>query len=63
MSNTTNLIEKIDSKTFKQLCIQCGGKGYFFHNWVDIDTNKIYKKEIVSCNCENGFKYGPREIR
>lgn len=56
-----NLVEKIDGKTEKQLCRQCGGKGFYIHNWADFDTKKIYKSEKVSCLvCEGGFIYGDR---
>jgi len=58
----SNLIERIDDKTFKQLCKQCGGKGYYLHQNFNLSTNKIDKSEIVSCNCEEGFIYGNREI-
>jgi len=44
--------EKIDDLTNKILCVTCGGKGFYLL-CVYPDT----KGELVSCDCENGFKY------
>jgi len=56
-----NLIEKIDSKIFKQICAQCGGKGYYLHQNFDITRGIIDHSEIVNCDqCENGFRYGQK---
>jgi len=56
-----NLIEKIDSQTFKQLCRQCGGKGYYIHQNFDLTSKIITKSEIVNCDkCESGFIYGQK---
>jgi len=61
---TSNLIEKIDDRTWKQLCSQCGGKGFYLHQNYNLTLNKIDKSELVSCNlCESGFIYGIRETR
>jgi len=61
---TSNLIEVIDDQTVRQLCPQCGGKGFYLHIWADPVTKKPYKKEFVSCEvCEGGFKFGSREVR
>lgn len=60
--DTSNIIERIDDKTFRQLCAQCGGKGFYIHILADSVTKKPYKTEIVSCEvCEGGFKFGSRE--
>jgi len=57
----SNSIEKIDDKTFKQICSKCGGKGFYLHQNFNLTTNKIDKQEILSCDCEGGFNYGIRE--
>jgi len=44
--------EKIDSLTKKVLCVTCGGKGFF----LEIIVGET-KGELVSCDCEQGFKY------
>jgi len=53
-----NCFERIDQQTIKQLCVECGGKGFYllmqgFPN--PLNTNR--QGEIVACECENGFKY------
>jgi len=53
-----NCIEKIDSKTYKQICRKCGGKGFYIHQNYNFTTKKIDVSEKVSCNCEWGFVYG-----
>jgi len=59
--NISNLIEKIDDNTFKQVCSKCGGKSFYDRIWVDQPSGKIYKSERVSCElCEGGFIYGNR---
>jgi len=59
--NIFNKIEKIDSVTFKQLCRQCGGKGFYLHQNYNMTTNKIDKQELLSCEvCEEGFIYGEK---
>jgi len=58
----SNKIERVTSDLFKQICKQCGGKGFYEHINVNPDTNLIDKDEIVSClNCERGFIYGAKE--
>ena len=48
--------ERIDNDTIKILCVACGGKGYYLlMQGFPTDTNA--KGEIVSCDCEKGFKY------
>jgi len=48
---------------FKQLCLQCGGKGFYVHYNMNPDTMLIDKKELLSCQeCESGFIYGPKKI-
>jgi len=45
--------EKIDEKTFKTLCVTCGGKGFYL-----LCVFGESKGELVSCEkCEQGFKY------
>ncbi len=46
------LYEKIDDKTKKVLCVTCGGKGFYL-----LCSIYDHKGELVSCDCENGFKY------
>jgi len=48
---------------FKQLCKQCGGKGFFKRVMVNVDTRELQEcKGFESClECEGGFIYGPRE--
>jgi len=49
----------VDKDTIKQLCVSCGGKGFFllmqgFPN----ASNQSKKGEIMFCDqCEDGFKY------
>jgi len=51
--------EKIDAKTNKILCVECGGKGFYLLVQVG---DKI--GEIVSCEmCEEGFKYIKRGLK
>jgi len=47
-----NFTEKIDDLTNKILCVTCGGKGFF----LEIIVGET-KGELVSCDCEQGFKY------
>jgi len=49
--------ERIDSETNKMLCVECGGKGFYLLVQVG---NK--KGELVSCECEEGFKYQKRGL-
>jgi len=54
-----NCAEKIDERTNKILCVECGGKGFYLLVHVG---NK--KGEIVSCEmCEEGFKYIKRGLK
>jgi len=51
--------EKIDSKTNKVLCMECGGKGFYL--LVQVGN---HKGELVACDyCEKGFKYIKREVK
>jgi len=51
--------EKIDEKTNKILCVECGGKGFYL--LVQVGCKK---GEIVSCEmCEEGFKYIKRGLK
>jgi len=64
--NFLNKVQKHSTENgkeiFKQLCKQCGGKGFYLHYNMNPDTMKIDKKELLSCDkCEDGFIYGPRE--
>jgi len=48
----------VDKNTIKQLCVSCGGKGFYllmqgFPNKRDSHA----KGEIFPCDCEEGFKY------
>jgi len=48
----------VDKDTIKQLCVSCGGKGFYllmqgFPN--QKDSAKL--GEIIPCDCEDGFKY------
>jgi len=48
----------VDKDTIKQLCVNCGGKGFYllmqgFPNKRDPHA----KGEIIPCECEEGFKY------
>jgi len=53
-----NLVEKIDSKTNKILCVECGGKGFYL--LVQVENRR---GEFVYCQyCEKGFKYIKREV-
>jgi len=52
-----NYLEKIDSKTNKILCVECGGKGFYL--LVQVGNTR---GECVNCEyCEKGFKYIKRE--
>lgn len=47
---------------FKQLCLRCGGKGFYQNNIV-VDSLLI-SSEVVSClECEGGFIYGPKQTK
>jgi len=42
----------------KQLCVTCGGKGFYLQMIGFPDkTNRRKKGELVPCGCEDGFKY------
>lgn len=66
-TQSINFLNKIQNHSlengkqiFKQLCIKCGGKGYY-QSIVMISGTEI-KNEIVSClDCEGGFIYGPKK--
>jgi len=54
-----SLKEKIDSKTNKVLCVECGGKGFYL-----LVQASNRKGELVECEyCEKGFKYIKRELK
>jgi len=50
--------EKIDNDTNKVLCVECGGKGFYL--LVQVGNTK---GELVSCECEKGFKYLKRGLK
>jgi len=51
--------EKIDSKTHKILCVECGGKGFYL-----LVQAQNRRGEFVNCEyCERGFKYIKRELK
>ena len=58
--NFDNYAEIVDSEgTLKTLCKQCGGEGRHYIQWMDGNSLKIYKEEVVNCDqCEAGFRYG-----
>jgi len=65
LDNPQNLIkighsfkEKIDEQTDKILCVECGGKGFYL--LVQVGNTK---GELVSCECEEGFKYLKRGLK
>jgi len=50
--------ERIDRDIIKQLCVTCGGKGFYLEMIGFPDkTDPNRKGELVSCDCEQGFKY------
>jgi len=54
-----NYLEKIDEKTNKVLCVECGGKGFYL---LVQASNRI--GEFVHCEyCEKGFKYIKRGLK
>jgi len=54
-----SFVEKIDEKTNKILCVECGGKGFYL-----LIQNGNTKGELVYCQyCEKGFKYIKRELK
>jgi len=48
----------VDKDTIKQLCVICGGKGFYLL-MQGFPNAKIRPKqgEIIPCDCEDGFKY------
>ena len=50
--------EQVDQDTIKQLCVSCGGKGFYLliQGFPD-PTNPHRQGEIIPCDCEQGFKY------
>ena len=53
-----NLYERIDDRTIKQLCVSCGGNGFFLMvNGFPNSKDSHRTGEIKPCNCEDGFKY------
>jgi len=52
-----NLFEQHDKNTIKQLCVRCGGKGFYLF-MIGFPTDKNRKGDFVFCDqCEDGFKY------
>jgi len=49
--------EKIDKETDKVLCMECGGKGFYL--LIQFGNTK---GELISCDCEQGFKYRKKEL-
>ncbi len=55
---THNLYERIDASTIKQLCVSCGGKGFYLLIEGTPDGSGHQSGQIVFCEeCEDGFKY------
>jgi len=51
----------VDKDTIKQLCVNCGGKGFYLLMQGFPNSKAIGKKgEIMSCDCEAGFNYKQR---
>ena len=54
----------MDQTTIKQLCVNCGGKGFYLlmQGFPDPKNprNIKGKGEIIPCDCEDGFKYSKR---
>jgi len=53
-----SIVEKIDEQTHKILCVECGGKGFYL--LIQFGNTK---GELISCDCEEGFKYRKRELK
>ena len=50
--------ERIDDNTIKQLCVSCGGKGFYLLMQGFPGRTGNRSGEIVGCEmCEKGFKY------
>jgi len=50
--------EQVDKDTIKQLCVSCGGKGFYLLIQGFPDSKlKTRQGEIMPCDCEDGFKY------
>jgi len=48
-----DIYEKHDKDTIKQLCVSCGGKGFYL-----LITVGNHKGTVEACEeCEDGFKY------
>jgi len=58
--NFDNYAEIFDKDgLLKTICRQCGGEGKHMIQYMDGNSMKIYKTEIVNCDkCEDGYKYG-----
>jgi len=53
-----NCYERIDKETIKQLCVECGGKGfYLLMQGFPNPLNQTRQGDLVPCECEDGFKY------
>jgi len=48
----------VDKDTIKQLCVSCGGKGFYLL-MQGFPNNRTPRAtgEIIPCDCEDGFKY------
>jgi len=53
-----NCFERIDKEYIKKLCVTCGGKGFYLL-MIGFPDKTDHKRtgELVSCDCEAGFKY------
>lgn len=55
---TLNWFEQHDKNTIKQLCVSCGGKGFYLLINGIPGVNKNPKGVLTACEeCEDGFKY------
>jgi len=55
-----NYFEQHDKDTIKQLCVNCGGKGFYLlmQGFPNASRNPRAKGEIQPCtDCEDGYKY------
>jgi len=51
----------VDKETIKQLCVSCGGKGFYLLIQGFPDSKSSNRQgEITPCDCEDGFKYSER---
>jgi len=53
---TLNWFEQHDQNTIKQLCVSCGGKGFYLLIQ-GVPGGKQTKGILTACDCEDGFIY------